>query len=547
VNSGAGDNEHLPRLYPPQAGADGSPEFRRLAAELFRTREGEAFVDIETRHRRETVPVQSKQFRQFLSSKLREETGKRPSQSALTSWINELDAYASQDAPVADVHVRIASVGDRIYLDLADDRGRAVEISPYGWEVVDTVPVHFARPPGMKPLPSPAKGGSLAQLRPLINVADEDFILIVGCLLDGLRGGRSHPVLVFTGAEGTAKTAQLAIFTELIDPQPIGGLPATESRLGKIIKRHVLAFDNVSDMSRPVADALCRLSTMHPVIINGIEDFVKRPDLADRSVFVKSNSIPDERRQTEEEIRAEFERKQAQILGVLLDAVSHGLRSLPTTRPVRLPRLADFARWVIACEGALWPPGTFMPAYFENRAEAAEKLIETDVVAAAVQALMAKRSPWSGTATELDMALRVATHNLEGAKGWPASPRILADRLRALTSSLGKTGINVAFAKVGHDHKRVITLCRRPNHSDPPTTASPPAASADGNLDPGNSAADDGHPEPESETQHADASADDADDADDGRGTAFSADAAGPADGYRRPASRTPRTPRTLE
>jgi hypothetical protein len=128
------------------------------------------------------------------------------------------------------------------------------------------------------------------------------------------------------------------------------------------------------------------------VIINCIEDVVTCPGLADRGVFATCNSIPDERRRTEEEVWAEFERSHPRILGALLDAVAHGLRSLPTTRPDKLPRLADFARWVTACEGDLWPQGTFVAAYTKNRAEAAEKLIETDVVATAVQALMAKRA-----------------------------------------------------------------------------------------------------------------------------------------------------------
>src|SRR5271163_2970791 len=61
------------------------------------------------------------------------------------------------------------------------------------------------------------------------------------------------------------------------------------------------------------------------------------------------------------------------------------LRDLPTTCITALPRMADFARWATACEGAFWPPGTFIAAYNNNRAEAAEQLIETDLVASAVQ------------------------------------------------------------------------------------------------------------------------------------------------------------------
>jgi hypothetical protein len=176
-----------------------------------------------------------------------------------------------------------------------------------------------------------------------------------------------------------------------------------------------------------------------------------------------------------------FEKMRPRILGALLDAVAHGLRALPTTRLDGLPRMADFALWATACEGALWPNGTFMAAYLENRTEAAEKLIETDVVATAVQALIAKRATWSGTATELDTRLRMAAG--DGTKGWPALPQFLAARLRVLASSLGKTGIAVAFDKVGHDRKRVIALSRigeRPDpHEEKDTDASTLADGAD--------------------------------------------------------------------
>ena len=79
-------------------------------------------------------------------------------------------------------------------------------------------------------------------------------------------------------------------------------------------------------------------------------------------------------------------------------------------------------------------------------------------MATAVQTFMANRTSWSGTATELDTILRATSNNIEGANGWPVVPRILADRLRALASSLGKTGIDVTFDKVGRERKRLITL-----------------------------------------------------------------------------------------
>src|SRR5262249_55194702 len=138
-----------------------------------------------------------------------------------------------------------------------------------------------------------------------------------------------------------------------------------------------------------------------PVILNGIEDIVTRPDLADRALFLTLQPIPEERRRSEGELWAAFEAECPRILGALLDAVVCGLKSLPETRLARLPRMADFALWATACETAIWPRGTFMAAYNGNRDEAIANVIEADSVATAVCTFMSKRAEWSGTATEL--------------------------------------------------------------------------------------------------------------------------------------------------
>jgi hypothetical protein len=78
------------------------------------------------------------------------------------------------------------------------------------------------------------------------------------------------------------------------------------------------------------------------------------------------------------------------ILGALLEAAAHGLRTLPGVRLERLPRMADFALWSTACETAFWPVGTFWRAYDANRRAAIESVVEADVVAARVREIMAQ-------------------------------------------------------------------------------------------------------------------------------------------------------------
>jgi 5S rRNA maturation endonuclease (ribonuclease M5) len=358
------------------------------SAEFFHSPDGTGFADLGVNGHRETWPIRSKGFRRWLARRFFEETQGAPSSEALHSALNVIEAKAHFDAPERVVHVRVGGLDDRLYLDLGDAAWRAVEIDAIGWRVVDDPPVRFRRAAGMKPLPAPAAGGSIAILRPFLNVkSDNDFVLVVAWALACLRDRGPYPVLALSGEQGSAKSTFSKILRSLLDPNtaPLRALPREDRDLFIAASNgHVLAFDNVSGLPAWISDTLCRLATgggfavrqlytdgdevlfdaERPVILNGIEEIVTRPDLADRSLFLTLEPISEENRRPERELWAEFESERPQILGALLDAVVEGLKRLPETRLERLPRMADFALWVTACETALrhkdgtsWPKG----------------------------------------------------------------------------------------------------------------------------------------------------------------------------------------------
>jgi hypothetical protein len=333
----------------------------------------------------------------------------------------------------------------------------------------------------MQPLAVPAPGGSVEALRAFLNVqSDQDFVLVVAWALAVLRNKGPYPALVLSGEQGSAKSTFSAILRSLLDPNtaPLRALPREDRDLFIAASNgHVLAFDNVSGLPAWISDTLCRLATgggfavrqlytdqdevlfdaARPVILNGIEDIVTRPDLADRAVFLTLEPIPEERRRPEAELWAAFEAERARLLGVLLDAVVEGLKRLPHTQLPRLPRMADFALWASACETAIWPAGTFWSAYCGNRDEAVEGVIDADPVAAAVRAVMTERTEWTGTASDLLGALgEVAGERIAKSKTWPDSPRALSGRLRRAATFLRKIGIEVSFEREGRARTRII-------------------------------------------------------------------------------------------
>ena len=249
-------------------------------------------------------------------------------------------------------------------------------------------------------------------------------MLVVAWALAVLRNRGPYPVNVLSGEQGSAKSTFSAILRSLLDPNtaPLRALPREDRDLFIAASNgHVLAFDNVSGLPAWISDTLCRLATgggfavrqlytdldevlfdaTRPVILNGIEDIVTRPDLADRAVFLTLEAIPEDRRRPEAELWAAFDAERPRILGALLDAAVQGLKMLPDITLERLPRMADFALWASACETAIWPAGTFWSAYCGNRDEVVDNVIEADPVAAAVRAVMEERAGWTGTATDL--------------------------------------------------------------------------------------------------------------------------------------------------
>jgi hypothetical protein len=288
-----------------------------------------------------------------------------------------------------------------------------------------------------------------------------------------------------SGEQGSAKSTFSAFLRALLDPNiaPLRALPRDDRDLFIAANNgHLLAFDNVSTLPAWLSDTFCRLATgggfavrqLHtdldevlfcatrPIILNGIEDFVTRPDLADRALFLTLDPIPEERRRPEGELWADFEEERSKILGVLLDALAHGLKRLPETHLPRHPRMADFALWVSACETALWPSGTFWAAYFENRDHAVGNVIDADSVAAAVHRLMIERTEWTGTASELLVAFDdLADQKILKSKGWPDNPSALSGRLRRVAPPLRKMGIEISFGRnKGRDRTRIIEIVR---------------------------------------------------------------------------------------
>lgn len=458
-------------------------------AALFHVPDGDVgFATIQVNGHQETWRLRSTGFRQWLQFQFYRAERRPPAREAVAAAVAVLEAKAKYDGPAYPVSVRLAEVDGNIYLDLVNEAWEAVEITPTGWRVVSAPPVKFLRVRGMLALPAPVRGGELAELAEFVNVGSErDWRLLVGWLLAALRPSGPFPVAVLHGEQGSAKSTTARVMRMLVDPNlaPLRSEPKDERDV-MIAATHgwCLAFDNLSRLAPWFSDAICRLATgggfgtrelytdedevlfdaQRPVLLNGIEELATRGDLLDRALLFDLPAIPDDLRQTEKNFRQAFEAARPRILGALLNAVSIGLRTLPTLRLPPLPRMADFAAWVSACEPALrWPSGSFMAAYMGNREASHELALDASPLAGPVRQLAEESGEpgWGGTCTELlDWLNQVTDENTRLSRQWPKAPHVLSNGLRRLVPNLRAVGVGVTFWREPQTGKRLVQVRR---------------------------------------------------------------------------------------
>jgi hypothetical protein len=384
--------------------------------------------------------------------------------------IEALAAQAIYDGEQRETSKRIGHAQDAVWVDLCDDSRRIVRVTAEGWDLVpdDGCPVRFLRPANMRALPEPTPGGTLDGLQKLLSVNAEGLVAIAAYMLGAFMpppGG--FPILAVTGEQGSGKSFGCRVIRGLLDPSALAlrRAPKDEGDLGAALNSgYMLAFDNLSTVPGWLSDGLCSLATgggiakrglytnadehvvtgRCPVLLNGINDVVSAPDLAERCLFVEFERPLDANRLTEAELEARWERERCSVLGALLDRVSRALRDRGNVKPGSLPRLADFALWVYAGtpeaeRDEVWRVLT------DNRKVKNLSTIEDDPLASAVWVL-AKQGGFDGTARELLARLNEqvgVTGRNDRPEGWPASPDALGKAMRRLIPVFGSVGIEV--------------------------------------------------------------------------------------------------------
>lgn len=443
--------------------------------ELFHDKDNEAFATFITGDRSETCRVSSKVFKSRLAKDYWARYGGGLGSKDINDAIITIEGKAQNDGPCCPVYIRIAVLDDAIYVDIGDENRTVIKITAFGWCVDTECKIKFLQPPGMAALPYPEKGGSINTLMKYVNLEDmQDWCLLVAFIIGCFHPFGPYPGLEVTGEQGSAKSTLLRVILALVDPSTTAPRVVPRSIDDLAISASnswIICFDNVSIISEWLSDALCRLSTgggfatrtlysnrdetlfyaKRPLMFNCIEYAIRRSDLIDRIISINLKTIPDDERIPENKFWEEFNRDAPGILGAFLDAVSCALKNYKNTKLQSLPRMADFAIWVVAAESALgWEPGTFIKEYARNRRETISLAVESSPILTGVRDLIKNIYPegWTSTMGELLSVLNTyADKEKRQNKWWPTTPNHLSGALKRGAPALRQEGIEVDLSR----------------------------------------------------------------------------------------------------
>jgi hypothetical protein len=456
-----------------------------LGAELWHDPTGEPWMTVEVNGHREHWRVKSAAVRRWLRGLYFDRHQRAPGAQGVQDALGVLEAHAVFQGEQHPVHLRVAELDGRVYLDLCDAAWSAVEVNAGSWQLVNPAPVRFRRARGMLALPVPEPGGEVDELRPFVNVAgDADWRLLIAWLLAAWRAGGPYPALVLRGEQGSAKSTTGRILRDLVDPS-VSPLRAEPKEVRDLMiaasNGWCVALDNLSRLPDWLSDALCRLATgggfstrelftdgeevlfdaMRPALLTGIEDVVTNADLLDRVLTIDLPTIPDERRRPERDLWREFNAARPRILGALLDALAAALAEAANVTLDRMPRMADFAVYSVAVERGLhWPDGSFLDAYTGNRASARATSLEDSLLAPLIRQCV-DEGGFTGTASELLAWLNERVdEQIRKRQEWPRQPNKLSGQLRRLMPDLRAAGWAEVELRSRSGRARLIAIRR---------------------------------------------------------------------------------------
>jgi hypothetical protein len=336
-------------------------------AELFHDEYGEPWAIVPVGTHRETLRMQDKSFRRWLSHAFYSVEGKSPNAEALAQAILTLEGKAVHEGPKRPLAWRVTQHGETLLYDLADEEWRVVAITPDGWTITHQ-PGLFRRGGNTAPQVEPQAGGQVAEVLPFVPPMNSAHRLLVQVhLVTCLVPHIDHPIPVIAGDHGAAKSTLSCLLRCLIDPahEALLSLPNDQNELALLLARNYMpVFDNLDGLRPWQSDMLCKACTgagiskrklytdeeevilkfWRCVVLNGIYPGATKSDILDRVLPLHLTRLTKAQYRTKQDFWTGFEAARPRILGAMFDVLAQAMRLYSTVRLSALPRMAISAR-----------------------------------------------------------------------------------------------------------------------------------------------------------------------------------------------------------
>ena len=450
---------------------------------LFHDTLNDLYAAVNVNGHKEVWAIDSSDFNIWLNGLFYNEMRKPAKKDCITQALSVLSAKARFDNKMAiPLSNRVANGDNAFWYNLSNDDWEVIKITSDGWKINNNPPILFNRYRHQYSQFTPKSNGDVSRILKYINIKRNHTLFLcwlITCFVPDIP----HPMPVFFGEKGAAKSTACSLLKRLIDPSVLDTLTIQKDSRSLVVnlQQHwFLPFDNVSYINEETSDTLCRAITgggiqqrrLHTnaedyifrfrrcLAINGINNVATRPDLLDRAILIELERISEKDRRELSEIMKEFEDDLPFILGGIFDTLSKAMKLYPTIKLDKLPRMADFARWGYAVGEALGGLGNeFINEYMNNQERRDIEVLNSDVVATLVIAFMKDREEWCGLVSDLhNQLLALAPHCGINNKStdFPKHAHVLSRRLNGLKSNLQEAGIS--FKTTAKTQGTVITI-----------------------------------------------------------------------------------------
>ena len=467
------DKKHPGRQESQKAG-DKLIDLVRSKCELFSDFEGKAYARFTINNHKEVYAIKSQEFTDYLQLWYWKDTQRAPSKTAFETAISSLSAAARFDGHKESIYTRVAQIEQTIYIDLCNDNWQVVEVSFDGVKVLDDSPVAFTRNNKMKLLPTPTIDSDYVNAKEdiklilkHINIKEDQLPLVVGWLLMAKQNSKAaYPVLIVNGPAGSGKTTACEMLRELVDPNVANLVSQPKTSELRVVgaENHVLGFDNLSKVSPNFSDALCKIATgdnqiirelyttnssftvniKKPIMLNGIPELAKRPDLVSRSVKLTLHKIGQIK--TSEQAWYDFNQDRPRIFNALLYGCCIALATYENIKIDNMTRMSDFCKFATASHLAFgWSENQFMDAYRANVKSAYVDSLESSMFTMGIVTMFEKEVFFEGRPLELlerlEDEMYVSERTTRSSK-WPKTPKGVMEILDRSEDALAAIGID---------------------------------------------------------------------------------------------------------